>query len=152
MSSTCMLQRMTSWVSRAGGFALLLGAPVLFGFAGAPQASASSESSCSSNVVGAPFSYKAVGGKQLSGSQYRVLVINEPCSAARTWVAKLTHSSPGTSTPDGANKISGGPTGWTCEGKGYTYTTHKPPTISGECYQGKLINPTKYFYWATSVN
>jgi hypothetical protein len=118
---------------------------------GSTPASASSESQCSPPVVGAPFDYKAVGGKQLKGDTYNILVINESCSKAQPWVAKLTHDSPGASTRDGARKLSRGPSGWTCEGKGYTYATHKPPTISGQCYQGKLTDPTKLFYWTTHV-
>jgi hypothetical protein len=118
---------------------------------GSPPASASSESQCSPPVVGALFNYKAVGGKQIKGDTYNVLVINESCSKARPWVAKLTHDSPGASTPDGARKLSGGPSGWTCEGKGYTYASRTPPTISGQCYQGKLTSPTKLIYWVTNV-
>jgi hypothetical protein len=128
-----------------------LGSVAAGALVGVPLVSARSESQCSA-VVGAPFNYKAVGGKQLSGDRYEVLALNEPCSTARTWVAKLTHARPGTANPDGARKLAGGPSGWTCEGKGYTYATHKAPTISGQCYRGKLTNPTQLFYWASSVS
>ncbi len=145
-------RRMARWMSHAVVLGLIIGSLAFDTLAGSPQASASSVSSCSPPLVGAHFSYKAVGGKQLSGDSYRVLVLNVSCSKAETSVAKLTHASPGATTPDGARKLSGGPSGWTCEGKGYTYSTRKPPTISGECYQGKLTNPTKYLYWAPNVS
>jgi hypothetical protein len=114
------------------------------------SALANSESPCSSSAFGAHYNYQGAGGKQFSGDRYKVLVVNESCSTARKWVAKLTSASPGAITADGANIITGGPMGWSCEGKGSTYTTHRPPTISGQCSQGMLISASKHFYWATS--
>jgi hypothetical protein len=118
----------------------------------APAALASMESQCGSNAVGAHFSYRQVGGQTLSGDTYKVLVINESCAPARTVVAKLTHAVLGSKTADGGFTIKGGPSGWSCEGKGTTATTHKPPAISGDCYLGKLLNPTKLIYWSTAVD
>ena len=138
------------WTSLAAMVGLVLGSFAVGTLASSVQALASSVSPCSP-AVGAPFSYKAPGGKQLSGDTYGVLVQNESCSNARTWATKLTHASPGTTTPDGGRRITGGPSGWTCEGKGYTSATRRPPTISGLCYEGKLTNPTKVFYWKPNV-
>lgn len=151
-SRKCGLRDLAKRTSQTVAFGLVVGSLAAGTLVGSPGALASSESPCSSSVVGAHYNYQGVGGKQFSGDRYKVLVVNESCSTARKWVAKLTHASPGAITGDGANVITGAPMGWSCEGKGSTYTTHKSPTISGQCYQGTLINASKLFYWATDVS
>ncbi len=140
------------WVAQAGALAALAGA-MSFSAAAVPGvASAAAATPCPHVVTGASFNYKAVGGKQLAGRTYQVLVISESCAAAGTWVSKLTRDSRGSRTADGGYAIAGGPTGWKCEGGGYPAVTHSAPTISGECYVGSLFSPTKYFYWKPSVS
>jgi hypothetical protein len=145
-------RRAAVWTSRAAVPLLLSSSVVSVIAMHAPDAAASAETECSPGVTGAPFSYNAIGGHHLSGKSYKVMVINESCVTARTVVAKLTHAALGTHTVDGGFAITGGPSGWKCEGKGESSTTHAAPAISGDCYLGTLLDPTKFLYWETAVN
>jgi hypothetical protein len=127
--------------------AVLLGAGVISVSLGGEIAAAAPTPKLCGNVRGAAYSYTAVGGAPLKGSAYSVQTIGVTCSDGGSWVGKLTARTPGPSQPDGGNKLIGGPAGFKCEGKSYTYTRHKPPTISGECWTGSLFKPTKWIEW-----
>jgi hypothetical protein len=131
--------------------------------ASSPSASASSLSTCST-VVGAPFSYNAVGGAHLSGDHYGVEALGMSCSVARSWVAKLTHAVPaGHASAAGGYGLEStnghtypGPTGYTCVGAGIPTGLHKAPAISGWCWKGGSypLSPqmTGYIEWVTRPN
>lgn len=112
----------------------------------AAQTSAALTPKICTDAAGAHFNFTNQG-HHFSGGHYQVMAAKVSCSFADSWTSKLTHATPGKPQPDGGNRLSDGPAGWKCEGKSYTYTQHKPPTISGECYTGSLLNPTKYFHW-----
>jgi hypothetical protein len=144
-----MARSATTWAARAGVLGLLLGAVTVGTVAYATTASATSEKECLPPAAGAAFNYKAVGGHPIKGDTYGVFVVNESCAAAQTIVGKLTRESRGQKNPDGLLALRGGPAGWTCEGGGEPSVKTAAPTISGECYLGKLIQPTKYIGWAS---
>jgi hypothetical protein len=99
-------------------------------------------------VHGAHYDFKAPGSQQLlSGNRYRVTATGISCAIAKSQATHLTEARPGAQQRDGGRILSGGPTGWKCEGKSYTYSRRRPPTISGLCYKGSLTNPTGYFQW-----
>jgi len=127
--------------------AALVGAGIVSASFAGQSAAAPTPKLCGT-ANGAAYSYSAVGGAPLKGSHYSVQAVGVSCPVAGQWVTKLTARTPGASQPDGGNKLTGGPAGFKCEGKSYTYTRHEPPTISGYCWKGSLINPTKLIEWA----
>jgi hypothetical protein len=152
MRGTTMARGARTWAVRVAALGLVFGSLAVGTLTSALPASATvraatAEKECLPPVTGAAFNYKAVGGHPIKGDKYGFLVVNESCATAATWVAKLTHDSRGQKNADGLLALHGGPSGWTCEGGGEPNVKTAAPTISGECYQGKLIQPTKLIYW-----
>jgi hypothetical protein len=142
-----MRRRRTYWGPRRAVLLLSTGVLAASTLPGSAAAVGTGSSICGV-VHGAHYSFTPPGSHQrLSDSRYRVLAGGTSCSLAKASAAHLTYATPGARQPDGGRLLKGGPAGWKCEGKSYTYARRKPPTISGMCYQGQLTNPTRYFHW-----